>query len=131
MVSLTEPAYADPVVHPHRVALYVPSTIDIDKKLPPESAARAVNATMRLLSRLFGGATAMPANGAWLASNGELVIENVTIVYAFAAELSADAMNEIRYYASAMRRVLGQDAIALETNSGLEFIKAVPELVAA
>lgn len=119
------------MVYSNRVALYVPSTSDINKKLPPESAARAVNATMRLLSRLFGGATAMPANGAWLASNGELVVENVTIVYAYAAELGVETMNEIRYYASAMRRVLGQDAIALEINSGLEFIDAASQLVAA
>lgn len=55
-----------------KVAIYVPSTTDV-----------FVNKVMTKFSEWFGGCTSTPAVGGWVSNSGALVVENVTIVYAF------------------------------------------------
>ena len=67
----------------HKITVYVPATVDVDKAV--DNTAQ-VDAAAALLSGLFGGATSSPAVGYWLTSSGQLVKESTTIVFAFAAE---------------------------------------------
>lgn len=106
----------------NKVALYVPSTADVDQALSESAAKEVVNRSLRLFSDLFGGATAVPASGAWVASDGELVVESVTIVYSFSGELTTDSLTKIKLFCEALKAELGQEAIALEVNGALVFV---------
>lgn len=56
----------------HKITVYVPATVDVDKAV--DNSAQ-VDAAAALLSGLFGGATSSPAVGYWLTSSGQLVKE--------------------------------------------------------
>lgn len=103
----------------HRVALYIPGTTQVKREMDVAEHDRWVRAAMRTLSELFGGATAMPAIGAWLAADGELVTEGVTIVYAFARELDTAPVFE---FARRIKAALEQEAVAVEIDGTLFFV---------
>lgn len=63
-----------------KVAIYVPSTTDVNQ---PCDNKVVVNKVMTAFSKWFGGCTSTPAVGGWVSNSGALVVENVTIVYAF------------------------------------------------
>jgi hypothetical protein len=106
----------------HRIALYVPSTTAVDQAMDSDTAQAVVDEALRLFSDLFGGATALPATGGWVADNGTLVTERITIVYAFADDLSPEALETIRQFCEQMKADLMQEAIAIEVNGRLLFL---------
>jgi hypothetical protein len=102
----------------HKVTLYIPSTTDVDKHLSADTAKDVVTRAKRLLANIFGGATAISAEGSWL-SGETLVDESVTLVYAFSNELTEDALSKIRLFCEELKSELRQDAIALEIDNRL------------
>lgn len=98
----------------HRVALYVPTTVNVSEVLDSETADHYIEIALRFLSQQFGGATALSAQGAWVSENGTLVIEKITIVYAFARELSTGALAALKEFAGTLKSALGQENIAVE-----------------
>ena len=64
-----------------KVSIYVPSTTDVNV---PVDNSEYVRKVITKLASMFGGATASRAVGGWVAATGETIIEDVTIVYAFA-----------------------------------------------
>ena len=66
-----------------RVAIYVPGTIDVNKEI---DTSEFVTLVMSKFSEWFGGATASDARGGWVSPAAGLVIEKVTIIYAFCKE---------------------------------------------
>lgn len=106
----------------NKVTLYVPSTVTVDQPLSQSAADEFVSRSLRLLSELFGGATAITAKGAWVANDGELVVEVVTLVYSFSANLTTDDLVKIKAFAETLKAELGQEAIAVEVNDRLLLI---------
>jgi hypothetical protein len=103
-----------------RVSIYVPSTVDVDKA--SDTSAWIDNAC-KALATMFGGATTTPAIGTWLATNGDLVREDVTIVFAYAKgdALEAHGPNVVDF-CERMKAALSQEAVALEVNGKLYLI---------
>jgi hypothetical protein len=66
-----------------KVSIYVPSTNNVNEAVDNSTQ---VDYVMSKLSEMFGGATSAPAMGAWVSESGQLVKENVTIVYAFCTD---------------------------------------------
>src|SRR4051812_47814142 len=64
-----------------RVAIYVPSTVDVTASAEPLGEKLADEALVRF-SNLFGGASAQAATGAFVSKQG-LVKERIQIVYSF------------------------------------------------
>ena len=83
---------------------------------------QAVLDLMYTLSGLCGGATAIPAFGAWKDANGKLVTENVTIVYTFGEEKTT---SQIRGICAHLCDELKQDCILLEVDGKHEFVEVV------
>lgn len=63
-----------------KVTIYVPSTVSVKTKANTTAWS---NRIAKYLSANFGGATATKASGYWVSNSGELVKENVTLVYAY------------------------------------------------
>lgn len=106
----------------NKVTLYVPSTADVDRPLDANTAEAIVTRSLRLLATLFGGATAIRAQGAWLTENGRLVLEGTTLVYAFSEQLTTDDLTTVKAFCEALKAELGQEAVAVEINGDLRFV---------
>lgn len=105
-----------------RAAVYVPGTRNISEPLSPEDVKQAVDETARFLSSLFGGATALPAQGYYVATDGALVSENITIVYSYTEHVSTEQYGKIKLFAEQLRNTYGQEAVTIEVNGAIEFI---------
>lgn len=104
----------------HKITIYVPATVDVDKAA--DNAAQ-VDAVAALLSGLFGGATSSPAVGYWLTGGGKLVRENTTIVFAFAAEEALEnGVDKVVDFCNDLKAEMAQEAIALEVDGSMYFI---------
>lgn len=102
----------------HSVAVYVPSN---DKGIAYDNSAD-VRFAQILLSQLFGGASAVAVQGAWL-SGDELVNENVTKVYAFTDALSDKALDAVWGCAKMLQVERHQDAIGVEIDGEFYLIE--------
>lgn len=105
-----------------RYAVYVPGTRGTSGDLAEEDRQKYVRETLRRMGGVFGGATAQDAMGSWLAENGELVLEHITVVFSFAAEKTEKYADAIRGVAAWLREELDQEAVSMETPDGLDFV---------
>lgn len=110
----------------HKVAVYVPSTTNVDESIDDSQFKHRINATSRILSQLFGGATASEALGYFVASNGELVTERIAIVYAFASndDLKGEGLKRLLNHCSEMALKYKQESILLEIDKKAIFVNS-------
>ena len=103
----------------HRVTIYVPSQRSDGAAWDP---SEAIDATATLLSKLFGGATSSPARGYWVHSDGRLAKESVTLVFAFATELTDESVDSLYTHCVTLKTTAKQEAVALEIDGELHLI---------
>jgi hypothetical protein len=105
-----------------RWAIYVPSTKNVNEKIDNTDEVKRV---IGELSDLFGGATATQAIGGWRCANGEVVVENVTIVYSFCnSEQSVMHAKDVIGIAQRICKEYGQEAVTVEYNGQVKFVTA-------
>jgi hypothetical protein len=102
-----------------QVALYIPGYTRDRLEIAPELRADVVSDAVRLLSRMFHGATVLEASGGWLNDDGAIVTEPVTIVYAFAGELLLADLAVLAGFVDFLRDLLSQEAVAIEINGAM------------
>lgn len=103
-----------------QIKIYVPSTINIKESF---DSSEWVNKALEILSEEFGGATSTNALGAWINSQGELVKENVTMVFAYAKQDRLElSISKIYDFCLLMKKKLAQEAIALEINGEMYLV---------
>ena len=79
--------------------------------------------TLQFLSGLFGGATSQEARGAWVSSSAGLVVESVTICYAFCSlSQKMRCRRAVVAYCKDLAKDMKQEAISLEIDGRLFFI---------
>lgn len=107
---------------PDRVAVYVPSTVDVDGD-GRYLADRKTKETAEALSALFGGCTITEASGCWMSDKAGLVTEAVKIIYANAApgEIAKHA-DDILQIARSIKTDMKQEAVSIELNSVLYLV---------
>ena len=107
----------------HRVAVYVPSTVDIDKTANTE---KWVDMAASGLVNLYGGATVTEGVGYWFSDEKQAMIrEQVKIVYAYSDDLQGmdgEKINQVLSFCEHMKEALKQEAISLEIDNELYFI---------
>ena len=108
-----------------KVAIYVPSTNNVSEADAAGLQTKFVNTLIAEFSRMFGGATAMDVRGGWMCDNGQIVTENVQIVYSFCTGAAFEA-NAAAVVGLAKRicKEMSQEAVTLEYNNGVAFITA-------
>lgn len=103
-----------------RVAIYVPGTINVNQEMDNSGYVTLV---MSKLSEWFGGATASDARGGWVSPAAGLVIEKVTIIYAFCKEADLQSrFEDIIALCGQIRDEMHQEAVTLEVNGQIAFI---------
>ncbi|WP_044640650.1 hypothetical protein [Risungbinella massiliensis] len=102
------------------VKIYVPSTINVSQ---PIDNTPYVDKTLTELSNMFGGATAVDGQGAWVSDTNQLVKEKVTIVYAFTDKLDKAAIEKVVNYTKSLKTEMTQSSVSLEVNGKMYFIE--------
>lgn len=110
-----------------RVAIYVPSTLDVDKNI---DNSIYVNMVTRKLCKLFGGATSYNANGSWYSDElKKVVTENVTIIYSNCTKDQLEKnIFQVWDIANDLKNTMSQECISLEINGDLYFVDSELEL---
>lgn len=106
----------------NKVAIYVPSTIDVYKTV---DSTPFVNEVTKELCLLFGGATSQNAVGSWYSNElNKLVTENVTIVYSFISDsdFNEENLKKVVSIAKKLCKDMSQECISVEVNNNLNFI---------
>jgi hypothetical protein len=73
-------------------------------------ARNEYGATLRQAAELFGGATAIPADGSYRYRNGEVVLENSLII-----KVVTDDHDKVMMFAEGLRILLNQEEILVES----------------
>jgi len=104
----------------HKFSIYVPSTIDVNTTTDNTEKVRE---TLVFLSGLFGGATSTAASGAWVSPSAGLVVEDVTICYAFCTFFQMlKNRRTVKQFAARIREEMKQDAVSVEIDGKLMFV---------
>lgn len=103
-----------------KFAVYVPSTSDAVNSCDNTEMVRYVLAE---LSKLFGGATASKSVGAWMSDQHGLILEDVTIVYAFCtSEQAQQHFSDVFAICEKIKNDMNQEAVTLEYNGQVKFV---------
>ena len=103
-----------------KLTVYVPATVDVNKAIDNSAQVERV---ARLLSECFGGATASPVHGYWVAEDNSLVTENTTMVFAYCTTEQAEKyIDDVVATCVELKAEMKQEAIAIEYNGTMYFI---------
>lgn len=107
----------------HKAAIYVPSTSDRNKLIDNEMEVRSI---MSYLTDAFGGATAINGRGAYKSEAGVLIMEPVTICYAYGSGPSFEKEMEyiLRLKIPALAEVMGQECMMVEIDNVAHLVYA-------
>ncbi|NUC72574.1 hypothetical protein HTZ84_09675 [Haloterrigena sp. SYSU A558-1] len=86
-----------------KVRFYIPTEKD--------GAEEMVETVITKLARRFGGATRLPAKGAYVMNDGELVLEEVAVVDCFGVDGGLDELSQI---AREIKAGLDEESVAFE-----------------
>lgn len=108
-----------------RIAVYVPSTINGNQPAPQTLIDQILVETKSTMAKLFGGFTAINANGGYFSEEHGLIEEQITMVIAFATEADYQTKQaEVFALAQSIARRMTQEVVAVELPYGLKFINA-------
>jgi hypothetical protein len=103
-----------------QVKIYVPSTVDVNKSF---DSSEWIEKAMSELSSYFGGSTSSKALGAWISGKGDLVKEDVTVVFSYATQAQLEInIDKVYEFCLEMKKELLQESIALEVNGELYLV---------
>lgn len=104
-----------------KIAIIVPSTYDVNV---PMDNKLFVKQTMEEFTIAFGGATSVKQDGTYMTDYGEIVTEQVTMVYAFTDTLSDTTLNYFYEFAQRLGLRMKQESIGVEVNGSLYFVRS-------
>lgn len=102
-----------------KVAVYVPSTFNINESI---DNSFYVHEVLKEFSEIFGGATAISADGAWMSKANGLVLEKNIIIYSYCDNLTNENVDKVLSICEWLKSELKQEAISLVINNQLYFV---------
>ena len=104
----------------NKVSIYVPSTVNVKQRINNEKQVLSI---IKQMSLLFGGATSHKCTGGWIGDNGEIVTEQVNIVYSFCDRKSLqNNLSNVINICQQIKKDMQQEAVTLEINGKATFI---------
>lgn len=106
----------------HRVAIYIPATVNGNQPAPADLIAEWVRSAKTKFATLFGGFTSFKAQGGWMSEVHGLIEEQVTVVASHCDDDGLDKIGEVEGFAAELAEALNQEAVAIEVDNSLQFI---------
>ena len=104
----------------NKVSIYVPSTVNVNQRI---NNKKQVLSIIKQMSLLFGGATSYKCTGGWIANNGDIITEQVNIVYSFCDKKSLhNNLANVINICQQIKKDMKQEAVTLEINGKATFI---------
>jgi antirestriction protein len=115
---------ADKMFHlPYELAVYVPSTMNVDKSITATELRARVKEVEKYLAETFGGFTSAEKVGGYLSSKSSVITEKVIPVTAFATNDSFTAnKSKLVNKLSVWAKKWGQEAIGFEFEGDLYYV---------
>jgi len=108
---------------PIEMVVYVPSTQDVDKVISVDEMTARVDEVKKYLAGLFGGYTSSEKLGGYVATNSELVNEQIVQVVAFSTKEAFETNKEkVINKLSEWAKQWGQEAIGFEYEGDLFYV---------
>jgi hypothetical protein len=108
---------------PIEMVVYVPSTQDVDKVITVDEMNTRVEGVKKYLAGLFGGYTSSEKLGGYVATNSELVNEQIVQVVAFSTKEAFETNKEkVINKLSEWAKQWGQEAIGFEYEGDLFYV---------
>lgn len=104
----------------HKISIYCPSVDQNGQSV--KVAQEIVDKTLALLSKECGGATSTKAVGCWVTGNGQLIKEDITLVFAFCENLTRELIDLAISHCEYIKSVTDQESIAIEIDGELYFV---------
>ena len=104
------------------ITFYVPTTKNVGEKLSRSECRALVRRVATKFAESFGGATETQGKGYWKSESGKLIAESITQVKAYYTLGEEEAIAIVTNLAQAIKQEYGQEAIAIETPQGIDFI---------
>jgi hypothetical protein len=117
---------ADKMFHlPVEMAVYVPSTSNVDKQIGDNEMRKRVDEVSVTLSNMFGGYTSSEAIGGYVATDKSLVNEKIIRVVSYSTKDSFNKnKNELMNKLAKWAAEWGQEAVGYEYEGDLYYIDA-------
>ena len=104
----------------NKVSIYVPSTVNVNQRI---NNKKQVVSIIKQMSLLFGGATSYECVGGWVADSGDIVTEQINIVYSFCDKKSLNNnLANVINICQQIKKEMKQEAVTLEVNGKATFI---------
>ncbi len=103
------------------IKLIVPSTVDRNK---PVDNTPYANGVKKAFCNMFGGYTAYNGVGGYVADNGELIEEDVTVVTTVTAKLTRSNRSNVFKLAKQLCADMSQESIFLQLGTKVFFIRS-------
>jgi len=112
------------------VSFYVPSTWAKDQPIDANEYKKRIDAIAEHFSNLFGGATVAKGIGYYVANDGSLIQEEVSVVSSIViGDLNNDDLSTVLEIASVYANAWLQESILVTTKDRLWFVESVQEVV--
>lgn len=108
----------------HKIAIYIPSTVNGNQPAPADMIAKWLRASKIKLANLFGGFTSYSGQGGWYSSEHGLIEENVIIVQAFTDDEGLTKLVDVNLLAKEIAADMSQEMVSVEVDGTLNFIGA-------
>ncbi|MEL6342180.1 MAG: cyclic nucleotide-binding domain-containing protein [Myxococcota bacterium] len=107
----------DRLGRPHEVAVFIPTTIDVNQEIDPTPHIEAAKA---LFGTCFGGATVQEAEGVWSSDEEGLVGERIWLVSTACSHRDFNAhLDEVTTFVLGLKETLRQEAMAMRLDGRL------------
>jgi hypothetical protein len=122
-LDLAKALGADPGFSVQCFTVYIPNKDKNDQEIGTQR--RWVLDIIRLLSEINGGATSLPAEGAWINEEDAIILESPVIVYSYIKDPAAFQKNlpRLRELLHRMGRETNQGEVAFEFDNGFYRIR--------
>ena len=103
------------------ISIYIPSKDPNGRDLVAWKRFQVLKKIKRLMCDQFGGYTAYDAEGGWKSGN-TYIYEDITVIKCFYKSTGTEALQFVKVLAEYVKKKLGQEAVTVEQNGGIDFV---------
>lgn len=105
-----------------KITIYVPSRDRKGYSLDPSIVNSSLRDAGKMLSEMFGGATAIESRGFYKNAEGVLIEEQIIQIYSFTSVLTAEQEGAVIVFCENMKTALKQESTAYQVDEDFRLV---------